>query len=190
MPNNSALKSLTCKTYFMRIYLSKHMQVCYFLLLFLCSISFLLVWLIEIDEKTGLLPGIFQIFEFGISGLMACEVILQIYSQDPCYFCNFYNIIDIPISVLCVLSIALAFNSTLCDKFGDSIYILFVIIRNSLFILRIILVICKPKANPLEVQLIPIAAPFGKKFKFERITYKYRPRMETLFEQDEENDTE
>ena len=189
------LKPPSCRIFFARIYLSQFMQVFYTLIISLCLLNMLIKWLMRIYTSSDALSlsGLFQILEISICTAMACEVVLKIYSQEPYHFCRLNKILDIPISVFCISSIILSFDDSLRTLIGEGLYDILLIIRNLVFFGRILMVFTSRETVDMSLTIKLNGEPrpaLGKKFIFERIRYRYRPTMETLFEQEEENDSE
>ena len=97
------------------------------------------------------------------------------------------------ITLLCVAGFVLSFHETLSNSLGETFCDILFIFRDALILGKITSVFVYKKTPDNEslqisLNLMDEDELFGRSFSIARIKYRFRPTMDTLFEQDEEDE--
>ena len=182
-----------CKTAMSRIYFSKFMQGIYILLVFLCIVSIILNFLLQVDFSGNYYSVhiVLTIIEIVICVIIATEISLRIYLQRIGTCCSLANITDVIITIFCVVGIVLSFQSELLKAFGNGATEALLVVRNVIFLARLYLVF--KRQNEINIRNVSIQQNIIETKKCNasnemKIFNKYKPIMETLLEEGDEED--
>ena len=108
-------------------------------------------------------------------------------------FCYIWQFLDLFITLLCVAGFVLTFHETLSNSLGETFCDILFIFRDALILGKITSVFVYKKTPDNEslqisLNLMDEDELFGRSFSIARIKYRFRPTMDTLFEQDEEDE--
>ena len=182
----------TCRAVLSRIYFSTAMQVLYGFLILLCILSILLNFLI-FDNLSGNFYSesrILETLEMTICILIVAEISLRMYLQGPSNWCSLGNIADLTVTILCIIGLILSLQQDVLQSLGNSTCDTIMIIRNIVFLLRLIIIFKHQddsKVPSLEINLNTNEEELTtRNLSYPGINPKYQPTMDTLFEEEEE----
>ena len=190
---NSPIKSRSaCKSFLNRLYFSKVMQVLYLLLIFLCILSVILNFALQINFSGNTYPlsKILLILESSICILIVGEISLRIYLQGRQNYCSLSNAVDLSITLLCVVGLCLSLQHDLLHSWGDTTIDTLLVLRNIIFLLRLVIVF--KHQDDTKVTSLTISLQGQEEELVTRniissgIARKYKPTMDTLFEEEDE----
>jgi hypothetical protein len=167
------------------------MQMMYLSLILLCIASIVLNFLIQANVS-GIIQSAHSalvVLEILICIIIVTEISIRIYLQGPSSCCSLSNFFDVLVTLLCIVGIVLSLQNRLLKNFENTTIDVLLVIRNIVFLARLVLVFKHQKqTNVIAVNLIHKPGSNGLKKNNElRIFGKYRPNMEVLIEEDEDD---
>ena len=168
------------------------MQMMYLSLILLCIASIILNFLIQFDVSGNAYSAhnTLIVLEILICLIVISEISMRIYLQGSSSFCTISNLFDVLITVLCIGGIVLSLQNKLLKSFENTTIDVLLILRNIVFLARLVLVFKHQKqTNVISVNLIHREKSVKKSFNDMnemKIFGKYKPNMEVLLEEDEE----
>mmetsp|Transcript_3099 Transcript_3099/g.2809 ORF Transcript_3099/g.2809 Transcript_3099/m.2809 type:complete len:158 (-) Transcript_3099:14-487(-) len=143
-----------------------------------------------------------MVIEVAIGCTIVAEVCIRMYLLGPKkFFTECSNVCDVVLSMLCMTEIILAFTSrSLLDDVEGVIGIMVLVLRNIILLWRVIMVINRQRrtrVHSVHLEVIGNAEEDEKTSKMqenlilnkESIQYIYRPKLEELKEEDEDNES-
>ncbi|CAG9309990.1 unnamed protein product [Blepharisma stoltei] len=199
-PTSSYLtKSSKCRSFINRFYFSKAARIFFAIQILLCLFS--MIWVLA---HIGSFPEEiwFITLEVIIGSTIISEVMIRMYLLGfKKFFIGCNNICDITLSLICVTEIIIAFTSrSLLDDIEGAIGIMILILRNIVIIWRVFMVINRQRRtriNSVHLEVIGVGDDEERYDKMhenlilnkESIQYIYRPKLESLKEEDEANES-
>lgn len=178
-----------CKAFWSRLYFSKAMQVLYLLLITLCIFSVLLNFLLQIAWEGS---SYLLFLEVSICILIIAEISLRMYLQGSHYFCSLGNAVDLTITSLCIIGLILSLQVDIQEAFGNTACDTLLVLRNLVFLLRLIIVF--KHQDDTQVTALNISLQnheeelVTRRVSVSGIASKYKPTMDTLFEEEEDEE--
>ena len=201
-PKNPEILQSKCKIFLSRLYLSSIMRGFYVLLVMLCITSILLNFLVtsSLAGNYNKASKILVIIEVSICSLIIFEIGLRFLLQgyQNCFVLT--NIADFTILVLCIIGLILSLQKDVADAIGNNTCDTLLVIRNIIFLVRLYIIYKTKEENQSnslsfsltteEKELVPTNTPRNviKNPSHSPIKPKYRPTMDTLFEEEEDDE--
>ena len=130
------------------------------------------------------------ILEASICVIIVGEISLRMYLQGPQNCCSLGNVVDLSITVLCVVGLGLSLQQDLLDSLGNTTSDTLLVLRNIIFLLRLVIVFKHQDDTQVTSLRITLQGQeeelVTRKVSSSAIAKKYRPTMDTLFEEEDE----